>query len=253
MAAITTMLFGSLYLADTFRLRLDDSRQAHAETESERALLESERDELVERDLIHYATFFNYGNPPIPRPSKLPPSLQKTYYRGNDERSDEQFNGGNYRTVTFDLWIEDGDGEKLEPGSKILDENGEPKELFFVVRFIRSPETSSGYFTEGYMRRMYLTMQSGDFLGRDEEIKDRVDWKMTEFERTWVARFPLPPGVIVKEKKSFEESTKYVRTEDPKRPGDRGGIVYLCEERFHRDKMIGGRFHYAVMYDLKIG
>jgi hypothetical protein len=161
-------------------------------------------------------------------------------------------NGGNYRTVTFELWIEDGSGNVVQEGTKVRDAEENPSELFFGVRFSRAPETSSGYFTDAYMQRMYLTMQAGDFLGRNEPIADRMPWTMTEHEQVWEARFRLPAGVIVKQKARFDGASEYVRTIDPARPDDRGGIVYLCEDRFERDQMIGGRFHYAVQYDVRV-
>jgi hypothetical protein len=250
-AALVTLIFAPCFYANSVRLALSETTQLHEESERDRLSLKDQFDEVVDRDHIHYATFFNYGNPPVPRPSKLPPSLKKTYYRGNDERSGLMVNGGNYRTVTFELWIEDASGEAVVRGTELRGPDGKPKGLFLGVRFIRAPETSSGYFTDEYMRRMYLTMQAGDFLGRNEPVVDRVQWEMTEHEQVWEAKIRLPDGVIVKEKPRFDGTSEYVRTIDLSRPDDRGGIVYLCEDRFAHDQMIGGRFHYAVQYDLR--
>ena len=207
---------------------------------------------MTDRDAIHYATFFNFGNPPVPRPSPLPPSLSKTYYRGNDERSEEMFEGGNYRTVTFDLWIEDSEGKRIAPGDEVVADRSSPSPMNLVVRFTRSPSTSSGYFTEKYMRRMYLTMRAGEFLGRDEPVDDRIDWTMTEHERVWIARVPMPRSIIRRNQPEPGAKVEIERYVDLERPLDRGGIVYLCEERYDRDRMIGGRFHYAIRYDLRI-
>jgi YHS domain-containing protein len=250
-AIVAAFALVPLFYADRLRHRLADSQTLLAKTESERLRLEKQGQEFSDRDAIHYATFFNFGNPPIPRPSKLPPSLHKTYYRGNDERSDEMPHGGNYLTVTFDLWIEDADGRKIEVGSELVDANDQPKPLDLVVQFTRAPETSSGYFTDEYMKRMYVTMQSGEFLGRDQPVRDRASWEMLELNRVWRARFPLPTGVMVWETVETELHPQLVHQADSTRPHDRGGVVYLCEDRFDRGQLIGGRFHYAIQYDLK--
>jgi hypothetical protein len=205
---------------------------------------------MRDRDMIHYATFLNHGNPPIPRPSELPASLRKTYYRGNDERSDELPHGGNYRTVTFELWIEDAGGKILQPGDSIVDPNGGVLPLFLAVKFVVSPDTSSGYYTDDYMTRMYVTMESGDFLGRDQPVHDRVSWQRIGEAEQWRARYALPEGVLVWETSEFELHPKPVRQYDASRPHDRGGVVYLCEDRYDQDRMIGGRFHYAIEYQL---
>ncbi|MFK8113151.1 MAG: hypothetical protein AB8B91_13165 [Rubripirellula sp.] len=249
-ACLISLLFVPCFWADSLRHRLSASQQAYESAEEQRSNLEELTTQYHDRDLIHYATFLNHGNPPIPRPSVLPASLEKTYYRGNDERSDEMPYGGNYRTVTFELWIEDAEQNRIQPGSSLLQDDGTEKELFFAAHFIRSPDTSSGYFGDEYMQRMYLTMQTGDFLGRDEPVSDRVQWKMIEENRTWIARVPLPKGVLLKQKATHGTTPTLKRLVDPDHPASRGGIVYLCEDRFWGDKMIGGRFHYAVQYEV---
>lgn len=250
-AVLLTLLFIPCYLADDLRHKLNASQTAFTESESQRVRSEELNTEYHDRDLIHYATFLNHGNPPRPRPSTLPPSLEKTYYRGNDERAADMPHGGNYRTVTFELWLEDAAGQRIEPDSPLIDESGEPIKLYLAARFIRSPDTSSGYFGDEYMKRMYLTMQTGEFLGRDEPVADRVQWDMTEPNVTWEARFPLPNGVMLLEKPATGWTPIVSRAVLPDRPYDRSGIVYLCEDRFWGPKMIGGRFHYAVQYELK--
>ena len=253
LAVAMTAAFGvlTLFYADRLRHQFADSQTSLMQSETERLRLEKRSQELDDRDAIHYATFLNFGNPPVPRRSNVPPSLHKTYFRGNDERSDEMPHGGNYLTVTFDLWIEDADGRKIEVGSKVVDPNGRPKPLELVVQFTRAPETSSGYFTDEYMKRMYVTMESGEFLGRDEPVRDRVSWEMLEENRVWRARYPLPLGVMVWEAVETELHPQLVHQTDSRRPHDRGGIIYLCEERFDRGQLIGGRFHYAIQYDLR--
>ena len=246
-AGLFSLLLVPCFYADSLRHKLVDAQHLRETLKEKQTALKIENVLNHDRDLIHYATFLNHGNPPIPRPSQLPSGLQKTYYRGNDERSTDMTNGGNYRTVTFDLWLENIQGKRIIPDSSVQPES----ELFLVIQFIRSPDTSDGYFTETYMQRMYLTMQSGDFLGRDSPIIDRVQWKMTQKNQVWVARFPLPEGVLQKEKRISGSPPKLTRQIHPPNPADRSGIVYLCEDRHWTTKMIGGRFHYAVQYELR--
>lgn len=232
--AVIALLSIAFYAA-ALRRDLYSATTELADTTTERDRLQKSSEQARHKDLVHYATFLNHGIPPRPLPSKLPRSLKKTYFRGNDERSDEMFNGGNYRTVTFHTWLEDAAGKPLDYGDVIFTEEGEPIELSVHVQFVRSPDTSSGYFTEKYMKRMYLTKSSGEFLGRDEPVPDRVDWVMSVENRQWEGVIRINPP--------SEETLQ-------SRDGIYTGIVYLCEDRYEGSKMIGGRFHYAIEYRL---
>ena len=183
-------------------------------------------------DSIHYGTFFTSGKPPRPRKSTLPPGFSKTYYRGNDERTAEMFNGGNYRTVTFTLRVEDQAGKEVLPGDDLFADSIQLP-LRVHIEFARSPDTSSGYFTEEYMKRMYVTSSSDPFMGRTTPLKDRVSWTMIEPEQKWATSYPL--------------SGQTVKKDDQLK-----GIVYLCEERFQDEKIIGGRFHFAIEYKINV-
>lgn len=48
-----------------------------------------------------------------------PPRLGGKYYRGNDERNPKLFNGGYYRTCTFDLSLRDSSGKQLAWGDPL--------------------------------------------------------------------------------------------------------------------------------------
>lgn len=250
-AFAVTLLLIPCFFADRLRHRLADTTFQLEESESQLALAQEKNRDMQDRDMIHYATLMNFGNPPRPRPSDREPSLRKTYYRGNDERSADMPHGGNYRTVTFEIWIEDADGQAIQAGADISSRDGEVPQLFLIIRFVRSPDTSSGYFTDQYMKRMYVTMQSGDFLGRDEPVPDRVAWQSIRPDVEWRASYPLPKGTLVWRRTENELEPQLHRQIDPDQPFGRGGVVYLCEDRFDRDRMIGGRFHYAIEYDLQ--
>jgi YHS domain-containing protein len=55
------------------------------------------------KDLLHFATYHDFGETPVPAKPPVPKRLKATFYRGNDERSPRLFNGGHYRTCTFQV------------------------------------------------------------------------------------------------------------------------------------------------------
>ena len=215
-----------------------------AQTIKEKQEVESEVQAIADIELakqIHFGTFVTYGFPPRPRPpQEYSPALVGTYYRGNDERSEAMLNGGHYLTVTFDISLETQSGKTLQYGDPI---GSDP--VFLSVKFRRANQTSNGYFTSEYMQRMYLTMQANRFLGRDAPVEDRVEWKETTPGRVWEARFELPHG------DHFDPNWK--QFDDRKlNSSDARGVVYLCEERFKDDRIVGGRYHYGVEYHLVV-
>jgi hypothetical protein len=216
----------------------------HSLDEGSRSSTAFDRETLELIQEVHYSTFADYGYPPRPRKREDNLALTRTYYRGNDERNPQMFNGGQYRTVTFDVSLESQDGTPLEYGSSVTDQP-----VFLKVRFIRAPFTSSGYYTREYMKRMYLTMQSGRFLGRDEPVEDRLDWTEVEEGRVWEARFQLPEGDRFP--KTWTENDSVTSIAQSSESKMRRGIVYLCEERLDENQnVLGGRFHFAVEYSL---
>lgn len=74
-----------------------------------------------------------------------PPRLGGLYYRGNDERSTELYNGGFYRTATFEVQLADGEGRALAWGDAVPDE----PHLRFVLE--RSPHSSPSLFIPSIM------------------------------------------------------------------------------------------------------
>lgn len=77
---------------------------------------------------------------------ELPRGVSPTYYRGNDERSPQLWNGGNYRTATFHLTLETPDGKAVGPGDKIGTAG-----LQFRFRFLRGKGTADTFFREDAM------------------------------------------------------------------------------------------------------
>ncbi len=198
---------------------------------------------------VHYATFVKYGFPPRPRQTgNRDHHLSRTYYRGNDERHSQMFNGGQYRTVTFSLQLETEDGTAIDFGESLVG-----IQPYLRVTFERAADTSSGYFTKEYLQRMYLTMVADRTLGRFGPVKDRVPWTETSPGSAWSARYRLPEG----DQFPVDWKTDLRPIDDPyasalDSPKNRyRGIVYLCEDRLEKGTVVGGRYHFGIEYDLQ--
>jgi hypothetical protein len=74
-----------------------------------------------------------------------PPRLGGTYYRGNDERSEDLFNGGFYRTATFHVHLADAEGNDLAWDDPI------PEQPHIRFEIIRSRHASPTLFAAGIM------------------------------------------------------------------------------------------------------
>ena len=181
-------------------------------------------------DQIHFATFYDFGFPPVPKRPDVERRLQATFYRGNDERSPKLFNGGAYRTATFHLSIVDQHGQPVTSGDSVDDVR-----LFVRLEIERPPFTPDFLYSERLMSKMFLTRKCDRFLA-EGDVPDRVNLTMIEDMQRWEAVFPL-------EKASSNGETR--------------GIVYVSEE-FRRppywwsfdEKWIGSRFHYGITFRL---
>ncbi len=182
---------------------------------------------------IHFATFYDFGTPPVPeRPADLENRLSGSYYRGNDERSPRLFNEGNYRTATFHIQLVDAQGTPLVAGDDISD-----REVFLNLDIDRPPFTPDFLYLPRVMETMFLTRKSEIFLGRDGPVEDAVMLETVEPMQRWNARFSL--GKI-------SCCSKELR-----------GVVYVCEQRFYKphwwsssEQVGGARMHYGIRYDL---
>ena len=189
------------------------------------------REEKLEHleDEIHSTTFLEYGSPLIPAISKQPASLKKVYYRGNDERNPALFNGGNYRTAEFIIDLCNKSNEPINYDSLV-----DYKNVYLRVQILKSPNTSEHFWEHDKMQNIYATSSSKKFHWKKDKVIDAVYLNKTE-EDKWSFMYPL-------EKFSIGESSKVIK-----------GIIYLCEKRVSTsNEVVGGRFHYAFQFDLKL-
>lgn len=197
--------------------------------------LQSQLHEQQLEDEIHFATFYDFGYPPVPKRSPSEPRMNGTYYRGNDERSPKLFNNGNYRTATFDVSVCDADGVAVLHGDSIKD-----KDLFLKFEIDRPPFTPDFLYNEQMMNTMFLTAECDRFLGRDAPVADAVPLTETEKMQHWEALYPIRDADSCCSKDGCR------------------GTVYVCEKHFYQPQISflpkrrgGSRFHYGVCYDLK--
>lgn len=185
-------------------------------------------------DKMHFATFYDFGFPPVPKRFGTQPQLGGTYYRGNDERSPKLFNDGNYRTATFHIELVDGDGNRVEAGDRCMD-----RELFVRIEIERPPYTPDFLYSDELLSKIFLTRQVDKFLGAKERVVDRVDFVEIEPQQRWEALFRIEPlcGSCC--------------------GAEQRGIIYLCEEFWDQDRWyrgrerFGSRYHYGIQYDLE--
>ena len=186
-----------------------------------------ERFEL--RHDIHFATFYDFGYPPVPVKPPIAPRLEGTFYRGNDERDPALFNGGNYLTSTFDLSIVDGEGKKVKAGDQVADK---PLFVSFIIR--RAPFTPDFFFDAPRMAKVYVTGQMGIFLGSESDpVLDRVGLTALEPNQRWESKYPIGP---------FPADQTFSSER----------ILYVAEEQYYDGVLEGSRFHYAIQYDLEL-
>ena len=180
------------------------------------------RDEL--RDRLHYATYHDFGDPPRPPHPSWGAQLDDTYYRGNDERSDRLFNGGNYRTATFYVSLRTKDDVAVKHGDDVTG-----KELFVRLEIGRAPNTPDFFYSPEMMNTIFVTRNSEPFLGESGPADDRMQLTTVEPMQRWEARVSI--GVAGAE------------------PLD--GLIYVRQDQEEDGKIVGARFHYGLMYAMK--
>ena len=125
-----------------------------------------------------------YQIPEPIRPSH-PPRLGGAYYRGNDERSDKLFNGGNYRTATMELQLEDSDGNRMDWGSEV---NG--GRIGIRLRINRAPQATTHLFRDKALTACALTKQIPG-LETNQFADEPVHFEVVESGEVWEAFYPL--------------------------------------------------------------
>jgi hypothetical protein len=138
------------------------------------------------KDLLHFATYHDFGDTPVPAKPPLPKQLKATFYRGNDERSPRLFNGGHYRTCTFQIALCDEAGREIPLGGSVAG-----RRVGIRLEIERAPFTPDFFWTPDRIQRYFLTQRCDPFMGSDGPIADRVNLRTDQEMQRWSAWFPI--------------------------------------------------------------
>ncbi|MDB4766505.1 hypothetical protein OAG71_02325 [bacterium] len=150
------------------------------------------KDAVNELDVVQ-TQLLTYTGPPAFQQSLTapypmhPPRLGGVYYRGNDERDAQLFNGGFYRTAQFEVWLTDKNGRRLKWGDTPAGE------LFIEFEIQRAANTTGELFNDHIMSVIGLADRFE--LDNDAEDRPRVEgftpMETIEPGQRWRCRFPI--------------------------------------------------------------
>lgn len=126
------------------------------------ATLHRERVTLLETTLAEVRREVTAAHDQFHPPRELvrpqhPRALRRTYYRGNDERSPQLFNGGFYRTATMELRLIDATGNQVEAGMPCSE-----GPLTLVLDILRARQAAPVLFSDELARRTFLSPRNAD-------------------------------------------------------------------------------------------
>lgn len=185
------------------------------------ALREKQRQFAFEiREAVYMRVF---GSPPSPIRHEGPKRLGGTFYRGNDERDERLFNGGNYRTCNFHLALCAADETKLNYGDSVPEDG-----LYVRLEIERAPGATPELYAPRIMNRIFFSEEDYnrmDAVFDEEPVRLRT---IQEGER-WRAMYPLG-------RPSF---------------GKRSGLIYLYVAKPVRGAPFLRRPVYGIRLDLR--
>ncbi len=167
------------------------------------------------------------GVQPTPLRPRGSTGLGGTYFRGNDERHEKLFNGGNYRTAIMRLSLVDENDQAVEIGRP-----SNCSQLFVRLEIERAANATPSLFTDQIMEGMLLTRRTGDRkepLATDEPAKVEV---LQTGER-WVGRYRL--GDFAGESEAALD-----------------GIIYVYTNASRTEEAVNGTLQYGIVYGLRI-
>jgi hypothetical protein len=180
-------------------------------------------------DMLHHATFKDFGDPPRPLHPPVSPRLSASYWRGNDERNPKLYNGGNYLTSTFHTSVRTDQGEDLDHGSDV---GG--RKLWVRLEMERAPNTAPFFYSDEIMNSIVISKESGYFLGSERQpIPDVVKLKTLEKMQRWEALYPI--GAV-----------------PPEGAWRTRGVVYVYQlvQVPETGEVLGARYHYGLEYEV---
>jgi mono/diheme cytochrome c family protein len=165
-----------------------------------------------------------FGYPPKPIRSPGPKHLSATYYRGNCERNEKLFNGGNYLTCTFHINLCDRNHQPVHVGDPVP-----PDGLFVRCEIERAPGTTDLLYSPEGMASVFLLDR---FVERhtDRGESELVRLETLEPGQRWVAYVPIKPQ---------PHETMW------------SGTIYMYTGRV-TETQLNGNPHYGIGYEITI-
>lgn len=164
-----------------------------------------------------------FGYPPKPVRLDRPKQISGVYYRGNCERNEELFNGGNYLTAIFRIALVDDKRQEVQLGSP-WPAGG----LFVRMEIERAPGTTDELYSKELMENVFLSEEF--FETGKTTAPERSPLKLETLEpgQRWVAYAPVTPP----------DATQMSR-----------GLIYIYTGHATSES-VRGEPHYAIRYDL---
>lgn len=167
------------------------------------------------------------GAEPTPLRPRGANGLGGTYYRGNDERHDKLFNGGDYRTAIMRLSLIDEHDQAVEIGRPLRG-----SQLFVRLEIERAANATPSLFTDQIMGDMLLTRRTGDRrepLATDEPTKLEV----VQTGERWAAKYRL--GDFAGQSDAAINS-----------------VIYVYTNANRKDEAVLGTMQYGIVVALRI-
>ncbi len=118
---------------------------------------------------------------------KHPRRMGGVYYRGNDERHVELYNGGFYQTAEINVMLKTNSGQGLNYGDTVA------ANLVLEFEIEAAPKTAPGLFDESIMSKVFLSDQRNDQATESQPVVARL--ATIEANRKWRTRFPVELNV----------------------------------------------------------
>lgn len=149
-------------------------------------------------------------------------SLAKTYYRGNCEYNDKLYNQGNYRTATFQLWLSDANGNRLEVGDTLPDD-----QYLIQLEMTRAKGAAKSLFTPNVMNTVFVTTNTVNHNNLSPNI---AQFESIEPFQKWLCTIPVQAD---------------------EHPLDQPIIFHICKGNVYEDEG-SGKPHYGLVFEVDI-
>ena len=187
----------------------------------------------IEKQTNRFAITADLENLTLPPHPMHPKRLGGLYYRGNDERSPNLFNGGFYRTATLEVWLVDDGGKRLKWYDTLSDQP-----VFISFSIERAPGTTADLFSEHVIGTTYLR-----HFSRSESSTSELTEEQFQHEKEKLVLSEVSPG---------QRWEIWIPLGSPSSwsSGINEGLIYV----YHGAQKINddiGRVHFGIKYSLR--